>query len=129
LVAEDGPLPADLNAVAVPAAQAGYPVGRPQPADRTELTRMVPAGLDVGVACAGASVLVLQIKYRPGLWRLTVDGEPAAPLRADGVWTGVVLGPGNHVVRARARLPLASWLLAALALLAIPALAAGRRPR
>lgn len=129
LVAEDGPLPADPHAVAVPAAHAGYPVGRPEPTDRTELTRVVPAGLDVRVNCAGACVLVLQIKYRPGLWRLTVDGEPAAPLRADGVWTGVALGPGNHVVRARASLPLASWLLAALALLAIPALVAGRRPR
>ena len=129
LVAEDAPLPVDPRVVAVPASHADYPVARPGPAERVAVTRLLPAGLDVAVHCGGPSVLVLQIKYRPRLWRLNVDGEETAPVRADGVWTGVALGPGDHLVRARARLPGAPWLLAAAALLAIPALAAGRRPR
>jgi len=129
VVAEDAALPPDPRVVGLPAEVPADAVATPDPADRVELTLAAPGSLDVEARCRGACVLVLQVKYRPGLWRLAADGGPAAPLRVDGVWTGVALGPGDHLVRARARLPFGSWLLASLALLAIPALAAGRRPR
>jgi hypothetical protein len=129
VVAGDTALSPDPGIVGVPAGGAVPALDPPDPDDRAEVRRATPAGLEVETRCRGACVLVLQVKYRPGLWRVTVDGAEAVPLRADGVWTGVALGPGTHLVRTRARLPLAPWLLAALALLAIPALAAGRRTR
>jgi hypothetical protein len=126
-VPEGGAPPIDPRVVSLPTAVGSDGAPPRTGTGRVTLKRVDPAALDIEVEAAEPAVLVLQVKYRPGLWRLRVDGREADAMRVDGVWTGVALDPGRHVVRARARLPLGLWLLAAAALFAIPMLGAGRR--
>ena len=122
-------LPVEPRVVRLPAGLASGVAQAPVRAGPVTLARDDPSALDVEVDVPAPALLVLQVKYRPGLWRLSVDGEAVESVRADGVWTGVALEAGRHLVQARARLPLSAWLLATFALLAIPALGAGRRAR
>jgi len=126
---ETAALPIDPRVVGLPTAVASDGAAPRTGSGRVTLGRVDPAALDVEVEVAAPALLVLQVKHRPGLWRLSVDAEPVDAVRVDGVWTGVALAPGRHLVRARARLPLGAWLLAATALFVIPALGAGRRGR
>jgi hypothetical protein len=66
----------------------GTVTARPAPADRELWDVDAPAG---GFLRVGA-------RWDPG-WSATVDGDPAPVLRADGVFRGVVVGPGRHTVR------------------------------
>ncbi len=50
------------------------------------------------VAPAEASLLVLADAWAPG-WEATVDGEPRSVLRVGGYFRGVIVGPGDRVVR------------------------------
>lgn len=88
-----------------------------------ELTSSTPSGLDLHVEASRPALLVVQVKFRPALWHVTVNGRPAAGQRADGVWTGVAVPAGRSQVAMRARLPLAVWLTAGGALLALGVLA------
>ena len=66
----------------------GTAVARPAPADRELWEVDAPSG---GFLRVGA-------RWDPG-WSATVDGQAAPVLRADGVFRGVVVGPGRHLVR------------------------------
>ena len=66
----------------------GTAVARPAPADREVWEVDAHAG---GFLRVGS-------RWDPG-WTATVDGKPAPVLRADGIFRGVVVAPGRHVVR------------------------------
>jgi uncharacterized membrane protein YfhO len=53
-------------------------------------------------------------------WRATVDGQPAALLRADGRHRAVAIPPGRHIVALRYEPP---WLWPGLALTLLSAAA------
>ncbi|HQT93455.1 MAG TPA: hypothetical protein PLB88_00690 [Thermoanaerobaculaceae bacterium] len=84
--------------------------------------------LEARVRCDRAALLVAQVKYRPALWRATVNGGVAATTRVDGVWTAIEVPAGTSRVVLEARVPVWAWAfagggLAVLALLSLP----GRR--
>ena len=49
-------------------------------------------------------LLALSIPYRDS-WTVTVDGEPAETLKINGMYTGVLLEAGDHVVAAAYQIP------------------------
>ncbi|MBZ5589957.1 MAG: YfhO family protein [Acidobacteriia bacterium] len=73
--------------------------------------------------------LVVQVKYRPRLFKATVNGSPVQTERVDGVWTGVPLPSGTSHVVLEAELPPLLWGSAAAALAVTVLLAAPRRLR
>jgi uncharacterized membrane protein YfhO len=76
------------------------------------------------------SLLVLSDQHAPG-WAATIDGRPAAILRANLLARGVWLEPGIHVVRFTYRTPglLAGTILAAVLLALLGGWALIRRRR
>lgn len=87
-----------------------------------------PSRVEARVRCDRPALLVAQLKYRPALWRATVDGTAVAATRVDGVWTAVGVPAGSSRVVFEARVPVWVWAvtgggLAVLALLSLP----GRR--
>ena len=92
-----------------------------------DLASSTPSGLDLRVEASRPSLLVVQVKFRPALWRVTVNGKPATCQRVDGVWTGVAVPAGLSRVAMRVRLPLAVWLAAVGSLMALAVLALPRR--
>ena len=58
----------------------------------------------VELTCEGAGYAVLLDAWAPG-WTATVDGSPAAIVRADAVARAVAIGPGPHHVDFRYRTP------------------------
>jgi hypothetical protein len=58
-----------------------------------------------------AGLVVLNEKLHRG-WEVTVDGEPARPVRANYLLRGVAVGPGKHQVVWRYAPPGYFWLLA-----------------
>ncbi len=76
-------------------------------------------------SCDRPALLVAQVKYRPALWRASVNGAAAATTRVDGVWTALEVPAGTSRVVLEARVPAWAWGgagggLVALALLALP---------
>lgn len=94
-----------------------------------EIAASAPAALDLKVDSPQAALLVIQIKYRPALWRATVNRKRVASERVDFVWTGVPVPAGASRVVLRARLPFAVWFPAWAGALALLALAWPRRVR
>ena len=79
---------------------------------------------EVGVNCVSGTIsldetkwLQLSVPYSKG-WTATVDGEPAALSRSGGMYMGLALEAGEHMVELKYRTP---WLLegAAITLLAV----------
>lgn len=92
------------------------------PAGRATLVQSAPERLLIQTDAPRASLLVQTDTWYPG-WTATVDGAPAALLRADFLFRGVALPAGVHTVElryepSRLRLALALAPLAALILLA-----------
>ncbi|MEX1128023.1 MAG: YfhO family protein, partial [Vicinamibacterales bacterium] len=83
-------------------------------------------------AAAGGGYLVLLDSYSPD-WRVTVDGQPAAMVRANGLFRAVRLNPGRHLVEFTYRPQALVWgaAVSGLALLVTFGLLAwgGRRRR
>jgi hypothetical protein len=65
---------------------------------RADVTKHEPNRLEIHTASPGPGVLVLSENYFPG-WRVYVDGEPSQLLRVDYNLRGVLLPPGEHVVK------------------------------
>jgi hypothetical protein len=122
-------IPAEPTVVTVAAGsvQALQALARNDVNGRVELTSRTPSGLDLRVEAGRPALLVVQVKFRPALWHVTVNGTPATCERADGVWTGIAVPAGRSEVAMRVRLPLAVWLAAGGGLLALGALALPRR--
>ena len=84
--------------------------------------------VEARVTCDRPALVVAQLKYRPALWRATVNGTAAAATRVDGVWTAIAVPAGTSRIVLEARVPVWAWAfagggLAVLALLSLP----GRR--
>ncbi len=94
---------------------------------RVEAVHWTPARVRATVAAERPALLVVQVKYRPLLWRATVNGQPTATVRADLVWTGVPLSAGRSQVRLQARLPAWTLVVSLLGCCGIVALLTGRR--
>ena len=98
-------------------------------------SRLVFEGADrarLEVEASRPALVVLADTWDPG-WRASVDGRPAAVLRANVTFRAVMVPPGQHVVQMVYR-PRAAWLglvtsLASLAVAAIAVIARRRRPR
>ncbi len=63
-----------------------------------EVRRPRPGVIEASVTTTRDGVLVVPEQHLPG-WSVTVDGEPADLLEADGLSLGVFLPPGEHEVR------------------------------
>lgn len=95
---------------------------------KIERVRLSADRVEVAVAAETAAFLVVQVKYRPLLWRATINGRPVATVAADRVWTGVPLLAGRNEVVLAARLPLWALLMSSLGVVALAALlVAGRK--
>jgi hypothetical protein len=110
----------------------GAPVAGPWPecpqCGRLSVLVARPGRVVLTVDAIQPSLLVVQVKHRPRLWRCLVDGKPAASTAAWGVWTGVTVPPGQSRVELEAHLPAPLWGGAALGLVCVCCLAVlGRR--
>ncbi len=129
--AEEGPMPAEDLIVTAPRdrVDALRPLAAADSPGRLGVVSMNPTRIELSVEAQREALLVVQVKHRPALWMVTVNGGSVVPERVDGVWTGVRVPGGGSRVVLRARLPLSVWLSALGAALATVALAArGRRP-
>jgi len=83
-------------------------VGPNASGDAVTILRDVPGRLEVRTAASDAAVLVFSEAYFPG-WQATVDGRPAAVLRADGALLAVAVPAGAHQVEFVYSPPLLWW--------------------
>lgn len=107
-------------------ARGGAPVGRRN--GRAEVLELeVDRGRVRAVVEAEEPALIASSQPAIPGWRLTVDGEPAEPVRVDGAFLGVEIPAGRHPVEllyAPASWRLGLWMAVAGALIAIGLLAA-----
>jgi hypothetical protein len=75
---------------------AKYTPGSGQPGSVT-VTEYMPGHIALDVDAARPSLLVVAESYYPG-WRATIDGQPAAILRANYLSQGLVTPQGEHTV-------------------------------
>lgn len=85
-----------------------------------ELSRHEPREVELRVFAERQGVVVLRDSWYPG-WKAELDGQRVETLKADAVLRGVVVGPGEHVLRFRFEPPLMQ-LGAALSLTSLTAL-------
>ena len=112
-----------LNMVVLPAAAPASPGGGD---DQAQVSQDSAGQLSLSTSSSGAAVLVASEAYFPG-WQVSVDGRPAALLRADGALLAVSLPAGAHQVRFAFQPPVLAWgagltlfsLAAALALIVL----------
>ena len=97
------------------------------PPGRASLTRSDPTAVEVEVAAARRSLLVLSDQHYPG-WRATLDGAPVDLVRVDLALRGVVVPAGRHTVRFLF-VPARAGLGAGVALLGLAAVGWLSRPR
>ena len=76
------------------------------------------------VRTASPALLVSSQKLFPPYWTARLDGVAAAPLRVDGLFFGLPVPAGDHVVEGRFRIPAGEVAVSALAALAVAAMAA-----
>ncbi len=83
--------------------------------------------VEARVACDRPALLVAQVKYRPALWRASVNGNAVETTRVDGVWTALEVPAGTSRVVLEARVPVWAWAFAAVALALLALLSLPRR--
>jgi len=93
----------DLSKTAVVAASAAPPSGPFCPGEARLLHRRTTVAR-VEVNAQGQTFLVLTDAYRPQ-WHATVDGVPARVYQTNGIFRGVVVPAGRHIVEFRYRDP------------------------
>ncbi|HVR88207.1 MAG TPA: hypothetical protein VHG53_01515 [Candidatus Limnocylindria bacterium] len=59
--------------------------------------RVLPARIEVTVACPEAASLAFKVSFHPN-WRVNVDGTPQPAFMVSPSYLGVALPPGRHVV-------------------------------
>ncbi|MDX2171201.1 MAG: YfhO family protein [Deltaproteobacteria bacterium] len=89
--------PFDPRAVALVEAAASQDFGALDPAAGAEVTSATAERLEVATRSAAPAFLVLSEIDYPG-WQVTVDGAPAALVRANAMLRGVALPAGAHRV-------------------------------
>jgi hypothetical protein len=87
----------DLRNVAVVADPVDLPAEAGLPAGRAEITHYADDQVAIKASAAQPGLLVLGDQYHPG-WRAFVDGRPAKIVRANHIFRGVILPPGDHEV-------------------------------
>lgn len=66
-------------------------------ADSTELSLHGANRVTIKASLGCAGLVILNDTYYPG-WRATVDGKPASIVEADGIFRGVAVPAGDHVI-------------------------------
>lgn len=106
-------------------------IGQPEPAPSARIVADAAnrVGIEAGVPAAGG-YLVLLDSYADD-WRVTVDGQPASLVRANGLFRAVRLNPGRHAVvfSYRPRAFVVGAALSSVALLVMAGLLWPRRRR
>jgi prepilin-type N-terminal cleavage/methylation domain-containing protein len=82
----------DLDALFDPALPDSEPLGE------ARLVEDAASLVTIEATVVHPAVLVLRDSYDPG-WTAEVDGRAAPILRAEGIYRGVQLGPGRHLIR------------------------------
>ena len=122
LVLPDGEF-SDPTAVSVPPSRATVLLDAVSatPGDLQRFS-LAPDRVELAVAAERPALMVVQVKYRPHLWRVRMDDQRVETQPVDGVWTGFVVPRGRSHVVMSATLPTAvvgTGLLAAAAILAL----------
>jgi len=109
VLADDGAVDARLASsafdparLAIVASEPSWPPGERRPAGPSRVLRVEPGfnTSTIETEAGEPSLLVMSDLYYPG-WRAAVDGRPAPLLLTDGLFRGVALGPGRHLVHFR----------------------------
>lgn len=87
----------DLRNVAVTAERTGLPTVPIRPATPAEIVSRSDTQIVVRATAAHRGLLVLAEQHYPG-WHVSIDGQAAALVRANHVFRGVMLEPGDHEV-------------------------------
>ncbi len=85
------------------------------------ITNYKPRLVEISADVKAPSFLVLFDRYDP-LWKVTVDGKPENLVRADFIFRGVYLQPGNHTIRFSFSTPLRMLYISLAAIVAAIAL-------
>ncbi len=109
------------------------PAPRNDPPPEVAVERYFPDSFQVRVSGDSSSVLVSSQKLLPPYWTARVDGRAVTPIEVDGMFFGVTVPAGSHLVEGSFRIPRAEAAVsaaAALALLGLGAssLTAGAKP-
>jgi len=99
---------------------------QPSPARQAEqlaLAEWAPDRYELRSKLASPGLLVASIPSRPSLWRAAIDGRPVELFEVDGLFLGLRLPAGEHVLTLRATLPRAWLALSALGLAGLIGLA------
>jgi uncharacterized membrane protein YgdD (TMEM256/DUF423 family) len=88
----------DLRRAAVVAEPLSLPLSDPGTGSTARVTAFAPNEMTVEVSAAADGLLVMSEVYYPG-WQASVDGAPAALVRADGLLRGIPVPQGQHIVR------------------------------
>jgi hypothetical protein len=125
LLADEDPAPANPRVVRVPRGRVGALAAAVAPpvTGSVVVAEVEPRRLVLDVSASRPRLLVTLLKYRPALWRVTINGERAPTQVVDGLWTAVVVDRGESHVVAEAVVPSWVWLLGATAAVAVLALA------
>ncbi|MFH1177422.1 MAG: hypothetical protein V1750_08440 [Acidobacteriota bacterium] len=118
-----------LAYLSAPAAAGLAAPGAPDMEGEARVASLRADEIIVAVNAAQPSLLVVQVKLRPQLWRAAVDGAPAAVEAVDGVWMGVPVPAGASRVELRALLPVCVWLVSGWACIIAAALAVAGRTK
>lgn len=93
-----------------------------------DLERITPEHLRVSASVDRTAIVTVPVQALPG-WQVAIDGESASTVVADGLFLGVTVDPGAHIIEFRYR-PRWWWpsvVLSAAGLVAMGALIVERR--
>jgi uncharacterized membrane protein YfhO len=77
--------------------------------------RLTEDSTSFSVVAPAAGIVVLQEAYWPGYPHGWVDGRPAAVLRINHAFEGILVGPGHHRITVEYRPRRFDWMMAAAA--------------
>lgn len=78
-------------------APANLTPGAPDARGEAAITRFAPREVEVKTKAGQAGILLLNDRWHEH-WHATLDGQPAAVLRANHIMRGVALPPGEHTI-------------------------------
>lgn len=105
----------------------GWPLADAIPGSRATLVEAQPSRLVWDVTSPQAGILATLVKFRPLLWRATVDSVAMPTVASDDLWTGVAVPAGLSRIVLAARLPASTLLASLVAMLTLVILALAAR--